>query len=56
MVWLSRDAPIRTCERLKIPEGRRGRGRQKKSLNEVIIQDLKILGLTDDMIKDKRLL
>jgi len=49
------DAPVRRCERINIPEGRRGRGRPKKSLDEVIREDLKVVGLTEDMAQDKKL-
>ena len=47
------DAPVRRCKRISIPEGRRGRGRQKKSLDEVIRDDLKVVGLTEDMAQDR---
>ena len=40
------DAPVSTCERINIVKGRRGRGRPKKKLNEVIRKDLKVVGLT----------
>jgi len=36
------DAPVRRCERINIPEGKRGRGPPKKSLDEVIRDDLKL--------------
>ena len=42
-------APVRRCERINMPEGKRGRGRPKKSLDEVIIEDLKVIRLTEDM-------
>ena len=48
------DAPVRRCERINISEGRRGRGRPKKSLDEVIREDLKVVGLTEDMAQDRR--
>jgi len=38
------DTLVRSCERISIPEGRRGRGRPKKSLDEVIREDLKVVG------------
>jgi len=49
------DAPVRSCERINTPIGKRGRGRSKKSLDEVIKKDLKVVGLTEDMAQDKRL-
>jgi len=48
-------APLRRCEMIDIPESKRGRGRHKKSLDEVIREDLKVVGLTEDMIQDRRL-
>jgi len=49
------DAPVRRCERINILEGKRGRGRSKKSLHEVIREDLKVIELTEDMAQDRRL-
>jgi len=49
------DAPVRRCERISIPKGRRGRGRPKKNLNVVIREDLKVVGLTEDMAQDRKL-
>jgi len=49
------DAPVRRCERINISEGRRGRGRPKKSLDEVIREDLKVAGLTEGMAQDRKL-
>ena len=49
------DAPVRRCERISIPEGKRGRGRPKKSLDEVIREDLKVIGLMEDMAQERRL-
>jgi len=49
------DAPVRRCELIDIPGGKRGRGRPKKSLDEVIREDLKVVGLTEDLAQDKRL-
>jgi len=46
---------VRRCERINTPEGKTGRGRPKKSLNEVIRADLKVVGLTEDMAQDRRL-
>ena len=37
------DTLVRRCERINVPEGKRGRGRSKKSLDEVIREDLKIV-------------
>jgi len=39
------DAPVRRSESIIIPEGKRGRGRPKKSLAKVIRQDLKAVDL-----------
>ena len=49
------DVPVRRGETINIPEGKRGRGRPKKSLDEVIREDLKIVGLTEDLTQDRRL-
>jgi len=49
------DAPVRRCETINIPVGFRGRDRPKKSLDEVIRGDLKVVGLTEDMAQDRRL-
>ena len=49
------DAPVRRCGRIIIPEGKRGRGQPKKSLNEVIREDLKVVGLTEDLAQDRKL-
>ena len=49
------DAPVRRCERINIPEGKKERGRSKKSLNKAIRQDLKGLRLTKDMTQDRKL-
>ena len=37
------------------PGGKRGRGRPKKSLEEVVREDLRVVGLTEDMTQDRRL-
>jgi len=47
-------APVR-CEMIGIPGSKRGRGRSKKSLDKVIKEDLKVVGLTEDMAQDRRL-
>ena len=36
-------------------DGKRGRGRPKKSLEEVLIEDLRVTGLTEDLAQDRRL-
>ena len=51
----SADALVRRCERINIPRGKRGKGWPKKSLDEVIREDLKVVGLTEDMAHDRRL-
>ena len=38
---------------INIPEGKRGRGRPKKSLDEVISEDLKVVGLTENITQDR---
>ena len=48
-------APVRRCESIDLPGGKRGRGRPKKSLDEVIKEDLKVVGLTEDLAQDRRL-
>ena len=40
---------------INIPEGKRGRGRPKKSLDEVIREDLKVVGVTEDLAQGRRL-
>jgi len=40
---------------IDIPEGKRGRGRPKKSVDEVIREDLKVVGLTEDLTQDRKL-
>jgi len=49
------DATVRRRERTNIPKGKTVRGRPKKSLDEVIRKDLKVVGLTEDMALDRRL-
>lgn len=49
------NASVRRWERINIPACKRGRGRLKKSLDETIRDDLKVVGLTEDMAHDKRL-
>jgi len=59
MVWPCEkkevDTPVRRCERITIPKGKRCKGRPNKSLDEVIREDLKVIGLTEDMTQDRRL-
>ena len=43
------DAPVRRCERINVPEGKRVRGWPKKSFDEVIREDLKVVRLAEDM-------
>ena len=52
---MSVNVPMRRCERINILNGKKERGQPKKSLNEVIRNDLKVVGLTEDMAKDMRL-
>ena len=49
------NAPVRRCERINIPIGKRGRGQSKKSLDEVIREDLKVIELTKNLTQDRRL-
>jgi len=49
------DTPVRRCERINITERKRGRGQPKRSLDKVIKEDLKVIGLTEDMAQDRRL-
>ena len=46
---------MRRCERINIPRGKKGKGQPKKSLDEVIREDLKVVGLAEDLAQDKRL-
>ena len=47
---MSVNAQVRKYERINISEGRRGRRRSKKSLDDMIIEDMKVVGLTDDIV------
>ena len=47
--------PVRRCELIDLSGGKRGRGRPKKSLDEVIGDDLKVVGLSEDLAQDRRL-
>jgi len=49
------DAPMRRCELINIPGGKRERGRPKKSLDEVIREDLRVVGLSEDLAQDRKL-
>ena len=40
---------------INIPDGKRGRGRPKKSLDKVIREDSKVVGLMEDLAQDRRL-
>jgi len=51
----SEEAPIRRCESINIPRGKRGKGRPQKSLDEVIRKNLKVVELTENMAQDRRL-
>ena len=48
-------APVRRCEMIVPPGGKRGRGRPKKCLEEVVREDLRVTGLSEDMAQDRRL-
>ena len=45
----SEDAPVRRCESINNPRGKRGKGCPKKILDEVIREDLEVVRLTEDM-------
>ena len=49
------DDPVRRCEMINIPGGKRGRGQPKKSLDEVIKEDLRVVSLTEDLAQDRKL-
>jgi len=49
------DAPVRRGETIVCSNGRRVRGRPKKSWREVIKHDLKSLGLEEDMTQDRKM-
>jgi len=49
------DAPVRRCKMIDIHEGKRARGRLKKSFDEVIREDLRVVGLTEDLAQDRKL-
>ena len=49
------DAPVKRCKMIDITGGKRGRGRPKKSLDEVNREDMKVVGLTEDLAQDRRL-
>jgi len=52
---MSADAPVRRYEGINILRGKRGKGRPKRSLGEMIREDLKVVWLTEDMAQDRRL-
>ena len=47
------DAPVRKVEMININGSRKGRGRPKKSLKEVIKNDLSSLGLSKEVALDR---
>jgi len=49
MKKMSVNAQMRKCARINIPKDKRGRRWHKKSLDEVIRDDLRVVGLTEDM-------
>ena len=46
---------MRRCELIDLPDGKRGRGRPKKSLDEVIREDLQVVGLAEALAQDRSL-
>ena len=55
LVKRSEGALVRSYERINASVSKRGSGRPKNSLNEVIREDLKVVGLIEDMARDRRL-
>ena len=51
----SADVLVRRYEGINTPRGKRGRGRPNKSLDKVIREDLRVVGLTEDLAQDRRL-
>jgi len=49
------EAPMRRYKRINISECKGGIGRPKKSLEEVIREDLKVVGLSEDIVQDRGL-
>ena len=47
------DAPVRRCDYGTEVQGRRGRGRPRKTLEETLRNDLEYLDLTEDMTQDR---
>ncbi|KAM1129870.1 hypothetical protein ACFX19_045301 [Malus domestica] len=47
------DAPIRRCDYGTEVQGRRGRGRPRKTLEQTLRKDLEYLDLTEDMTQDR---
>ena len=54
-VKMNANAPVSRCERINVPNGKRGKGRPKKSSDEVIREGLKVVGLSEDLAQDRRL-
>jgi len=46
----SLNAPVKKCETINLSHCMRGRGRSKTSWNEVIRNNMKFMGLTEEMI------
>jgi len=49
------NAPVKRCETINLMHYRRGRRRPKMSWSEVTRGDLKCMGLTKDMVQDRKL-
>ena len=49
----SRDALVRRVDEMEQLVKKRGRGRPKKTLGEILKFDMKCMGLNEDMTKDK---
>ncbi|KAM2920166.1 hypothetical protein COP2_042051 [Malus domestica] len=47
------DAPVRRCDHGTEVQGRRGRGRPRKTLEETLRKDLEYLDLTEDMTQNR---
>jgi len=48
-------APMKRCEAIHLLHCRRGRGHPKMSRNEVVRNNMKSMGLTEDMAQDRNL-
>ena len=49
------NVPVRRCEAINLLHCKRGRECPKMSWDEVIRKDMKLIGLTEDMVQDRNL-